>query len=88
MGGGRAQKRLNFQKRLQNAKKSYRICEDADVEGKTVLLVDDIVTSGASMAVGARLLRRAGAAMVVCVALATDDVHRNGDGISLPREFS
>jgi len=86
-GGGRAQKRLNFQKRLQNAKKSYRIREDTDIEGKTVLLVDDVVTSGASMAVGARLLRRKGAAKVICVAIATDDVHRNGDGASLPRDF-
>ena len=41
--------------------------------GKTVLLVDDIATTGASMAAVARLLRRAGASSICCAAVASDD---------------
>jgi len=38
--------------------------------GETVLLVDDVVTTGTSMAAAAEVLRRAGAARVVGVAIA------------------
>ena len=51
--------------------------------GKTVFLVDDIVTTGSSMAAAARLLRRKDVTRVVCVAVASDDRNKNA-GVKQP----
>lgn len=72
-GVRRPQKHLNSEQRIKNAKKTYRVRDFQGGKGKTVLLVDDIVTSGATMAVCARLLRRAGARHVFAIAVASDD---------------
>ena len=73
----RPQKSLSPLARLQNAKQSFSIAKDVSLKGKTVLLLDDIVTTGASMAVCARLLYRAGAREVCCLAVASDDVNQS-----------
>ena len=70
------QKTLSASARLKNAKHSYVLSRGVDVRGKTVVLVDDIVTTGASMATCTRLLRRAGAQRVYCLSIASDDVNR------------
>lgn len=62
--------------RLQNANGSYLLLPSASVAGKRVLLVDDIVTSGASAATCAELLRHEGGAkeVVACaVAVVTHE---------------
>ena len=46
------------------------------VHGRTVVLVDDVVTSGATMSRAAEVLRRAGAASVVGVAVARTPTSR------------
>ena len=71
-GRDKEQKRLSPAERLQNAKKSILPLERAECRGKTVVLVDDIVTTGASLSAGVRILRRMGAVKVFCVAIATD----------------
>ncbi len=48
----------------------YRAAKNADIAGKHVLLVDDICTTGATLAECVRVLRDAGAADVVCVTAA------------------
>ena len=48
----------------------YRLKESVDLAGLRVLLVDDVVTSGATLSECARLLRQAGAAQVFCLTLA------------------
>ena len=48
----------------------YRLKESVDLAGLRVLLVDDVVTSGATLSECARLLRSAGAAEVLCATLA------------------
>lgn len=75
----RSQKKLGAAMRYQNAKRSYTLEKHAceAVRGKTVFLVDDMVTTGISMAVCARLLRRAGAREVRAVAVASDIVNRD-----------
>lgn len=50
---------------------------ESKVQGKRVLLVDDIVTSGASMRVAAKLLRAAGAREVIAVSVAVVTRTRN-----------
>lgn len=78
-GKTRQQKQLRYAERIQNAKETYTIARGADLHGKTVFLVDDIVTSGAGMAQGVRLLRRAGAHEVICLSVAVDEINRERD---------
>ena len=68
--GGKTQKKLNSAGRFRNMKNRF-VLKDADaVRGKCVLLIDDIVTTGASMAACVKLLQQAGASSVIglCVA--------------------
>ena len=72
----RVQKKLSVAERLRSAKQSYRYASDAEsiVKGKQIVLVDDIVTTGASMAACIQLLRAVGAKRVYCLAIAASDV--------------
>ena len=67
------QKTLGYEERLQAVRGSYVLTDPKAVRGRSVLLVDDIVTSGASMAEGVRLLREHHAEEI-CVAAAAKTV--------------
>ena len=56
--------------RLSNVSGVYALNDNAEVSGKTVLLVDDIVTTGATLSECARVLRKEGVARVYAVTLA------------------
>ena len=56
--------------RKANVLGAYRVLETADVKGKRVLLLDDILTTGATAGECARMLRMAGAREVHCAAVA------------------
>ena len=56
--------------RKANVLGAYRILDGADVKGKRVLLLDDILTTGATAGECARVLLTAGASEVHCAALA------------------
>lgn len=65
------QKKLDRKGRRKNATKTLKLAVKPDfVNGKTVLLVDDIVTSGSSLAAASVLLIEAGAAQVISLAIA------------------
>ncbi len=80
--GGKEQKKLSTAERKRNAESSFSInsslrgihikgvnsIEDV-IRQKTVILVDDVITSGASMAQGIKVLRGAGAKTVICAAI-------------------
>lgn len=56
--------------RWENVRDVYRAAEPEAVEGRRILLVDDVCTTGATLCACAAVLRRAGAAEVVCAAAA------------------
>jgi ComF family protein len=61
--GGRAERRANISG-------AYEVVDPELVEGKCVLLIDDIVTTGSTLDECASVLLAAGASRVVCAALA------------------
>lgn len=56
--------------RSRNVVGVYAVKEPSEIEGKNILLVDDVVTTGSTLSECARMLRKAGANKVYCVALA------------------
>ena len=70
------QKRLSFPERKKNAQRTFSVRENPRADGKYVILVDDIVTTGSGMAVCAKRLRKAGVRGVFCAAIASDDANR------------
>ncbi len=73
----RREKRSRIQKnitgaeaRKENAKGAFSPKKGISLRGKHVLLLDDIVTTGASMAECARVLRRMGAREIIAVSVA------------------
>jgi competence protein ComFC len=69
----RPQSGLTNAKRRANMRGAFAIRRGTRLEGMRVLLVDDVLTTGASAAACARVLKRAGAAHVALLALARTD---------------
>lgn len=66
-----AQSRLDSRRRRDNLRGAF-VADPALVGGRAVLLVDDVMTTGATLAEAARTLRAAGARRVEVLALARD----------------
>lgn len=68
----RPQSQLKRQERLANVKGAFQVdpLRAAEVRGRRVVLVDDVMTSGASLYTAAQALRDAGAAHITAVVLA------------------
>ncbi len=64
---GKAQKTMRRAERITSAMKSFSPQKNVDLKGKTVILVDDVVTSGASLVACAKVVRHMGAKTVICV---------------------
>lgn len=70
VGAGTAQKRLNRSQRVAMLEGLYEVAKPEYVAGKHVVLVDDVVTTGATVNNLATQLKQAGAAVVDVWALA------------------
>jgi len=66
-----SQTALNREQRQQNVSDAFRVRFPDQVSGNSIVLVDDVVTTGATMDECALTLKSAGATRVVGVALAT-----------------
>lgn len=68
--GASEQKGLGRTERMENVKKAYKCRPDTDLSGKRILLVDDVITTGATMSACALILLKAGAVDVTAAAIA------------------
>jgi ComF family protein len=75
----RQQKHLKNKERFENAKNAYFLRRSMLPNKKAVILVDDIVTTGATMSAVAKLLWRAGVRSVYCLAVCSHDSNRTAD---------
>lgn len=69
-GADTEQKTLGADEREKNAKEAFRIRKDADVEGKTLIIIDDVTTTGSTAARLCELALDAGAAGIVFISVA------------------
>ena len=64
---------LSHARRRENVAGAFRVKKPAAVEGRHVLLIDDVMTTGATASACARAIKRAGAKSVTLLALARVD---------------
>ncbi|MDD5166483.1 MAG: ComF family protein [Candidatus Omnitrophica bacterium] len=66
----KTQTELQTEERLLNVRGSFSLAQDRDIKGKNILLVDDVLTTGATCSEAAGVLKDAGAAIVFVLTLA------------------
>lgn len=66
----RPQSRLSRSSRLENLRGAFRVPRPEEVEGKTILLIDDVMTTGTTCSECARILEEAGAVRVFALTVA------------------
>lgn len=71
---GKKQKELSAEERFRNARRSYRVRPKLSLRGKHIILLDDIVTTGATVSACATKLSRRGCLGIYCLAIASDDL--------------
>lgn len=76
---GRQTETGNRYERMKNIEDAFEVPGSWDIEGLTVILVDDVATTGFTMHEAALALYKAGAAKVLCVALAGNRLIKNAE---------
>jgi ComF family protein len=72
---------LSNSKRRLNVRGAFRITKGANLKGLWVLLIDDVLTTGATAGACASVLKRAGASHVAVAAVARTDRRISLDGV-------
>ena len=67
-----AQSKLNKNKRKQNLKAAFRVLDLEKIQGKNILLFDDIFTTGSTVNECSKILKKAGAKTVGVLTIAKD----------------
>ncbi|MCU0666833.1 MAG: ComF family protein [Candidatus Omnitrophica bacterium] len=67
----KSQTALDHEKRFQNIRGNFALESHSSVEGKNILLVDDVLTTGATCSEAARILKEKGAGVVFVLTLAS-----------------
>lgn len=72
--GSKVQKNLTAGERRKNIKDSVYLDNKISscIKGRTVILFDDVVTTGASMSACVQILKNAGAKNILCIAITSD----------------
>lgn len=65
------QHKLSLDERIENVKNVYELREDVDVKGKTVVICDDILTTGNTMSECANVIFLAGAKQILGATIAS-----------------
>lgn len=61
---------LKYKERIKNLKGAFEVNKKYDIKGKTILLCDDVITTGSTLNECSRTLKKAGAERVICVSAA------------------
>lgn len=61
---------LNFKQRKENLNGAFKVLNKSEFQGKTILLVDDVYTTGATLNNCTKTLLKAGAKAVLCLTIA------------------
>jgi ComF family protein len=64
------QTELTSEERKKNVRKAFEVVNPEAVKGKTIVLVDDVATTGSTLNECAKALKKAGADSVLCLVLA------------------
>lgn len=61
----------SYSERRSNVRDAFRVRRTRALRGRRILLIDDVVTTGATLSECSRILRAAGVSSVVCAAIAS-----------------
>jgi len=78
----RVQTGLKKNERRRNVRRAFEVTDRNAVKGKTILLVDDVATTGSTLNECARVLRKAGCNEIHCLVLARAPKQHGMDGSS------